>query len=151
MDVKEEELSPQLKALKKMNISILVRIGGLMLPRVLKGFLPILDEKQRSAFDKVMPVGGGKRIFIHLVGTPTPPIVIGLAQPLKMSTMREAEVKQQQIKGIKLTINDLQLLTGRRGRCCGLPGASRDRPLPSWVWWVCFGLSSGWGRLSCAI
>jgi hypothetical protein len=114
MDVKNEEMSPQLKALKTTDISILVRMGGLMLPRALDGFLVTLDKKQKSAFDKVMPVGGEKRIYLQLMGTPTPPIVIGMAQPLKMSTMPETEVKQQQIRGIRLTINDLQLLSDGR-------------------------------------
>ncbi len=45
------------------------------------------------------------------------PIVIGMAQPVKISTMSEKEVRQQRIKGIRLTINDIQLLA--KGRTLG--------------------------------
>ncbi len=117
MDVKKEEMSPQLKALKTTDISPLIRMAGLMLPRALDGFLVSLDKKQKSAFDQVMPVGGEKKIYLQLMGTPTPPTVIGMAQPLKMSTMSENEVRQQQIRGIRLTINDIQLLA--EGRTLG--------------------------------
>ena len=57
-----------------------------------------------------MPVGGENKIYLQLMDTPTPPIVIGMAQPLKMSTMSENKVRQQQIKGIRLTVDDIQLL-----------------------------------------
>jgi hypothetical protein len=36
-----------------------------------------------------------------------------MAQPLKMTTMSENEVKQQQIKGIRLSTEDLQVLSER--------------------------------------
>jgi hypothetical protein len=114
---KESALAAMLPRLKTTDISPLIKIGGLILPRVLDGFLKSLDKKQRSAVDKVMPVSGEKKIFLHLVGTPTPPIVIEMAQPMKMSTMAEKEVKQQRIKGIRLTIDDIQLLT--KGRNLG--------------------------------
>ena len=64
MDVKNDGMLPQLKALQKNDISPLVRMAGVMLPRMLDGFLKSLDEKQKNAFDKVMPVGGEKRIFL---------------------------------------------------------------------------------------
>jgi hypothetical protein len=67
--------------------------------------------------DKVMPAGEGKKIYVHLTGTPTPPVVVELAQPMKMSTMAEKEVKQQKIKGIRLTVEDIQLLA--KGRNLG--------------------------------
>jgi hypothetical protein len=114
MTVKNDVMLPQLKALKTTDISPLIRMAGLMVPRVLNGFLPSLDEKQKNAFDKVMPVGGEKKIYVQLVGTPTPPIVIGLAQPPKMSILPEKGIKEQQIKGIRLTVDDLQLLVDRR-------------------------------------
>ena len=114
---KESALAAMLPRLKTTDISPLIKIAGLILPRILEGFLKSLDKKQKSALDKVMPVGGGKRIYLQLVGTPTPPIVIGMAQPLKMSTMPEKDVKQQKIKGIRLTIDDLQLLA--KGRSLG--------------------------------
>ena len=108
---KESAMAAMLPRLKSTDISPLIRMSGIILPRVLDGFLASLDKRQRSAFDKVMPVDGKKKIYLQLVGTPTPPIVIGMAQPVKISTMSEKEVKQQRIKGIRLTIDDIQLLT----------------------------------------
>lgn len=110
MAMNEDAMSPQLKALKKTDISPLIRIGGVMMPRALDGFLVELNKKQRSAFDKVMPVGGEKKIYVHLTDTPTPPIVIGIAQPMKMNTQSPKEVSEQKIKGMRLTTNDLQLV-----------------------------------------
>ena len=101
---------PQLKALKTTDLCPLIRMGGAMLPRMLKGFLASLDEKQKNAFDSVMPVGGENKIYLQLMDTPTPPIVVEMAQPPKMSTMSEDKVKQQQIKGVRLTVDDVQLL-----------------------------------------
>jgi len=114
MTEKKDGMSSQLKALKTTDISPLIRMSGLMMPRMLGVFLPKLDEKQRNAFDKVMPVGGQKKFYVQLVGTPTPPIVIEMAQPLKMSVVSENDVRKQEIKGIKLTVLDLQALTERR-------------------------------------
>ena len=114
---KESALAAMLPRLKTTDISPLIKLAGLMLPRVLDTFLKSLDKKQRSAMDKVMPVGGEKKIYLQLVGTPTPPIVIQMAQPVKMSTMSEKDVKQQKIKGIRLTIDDIQLLA--KGRSLG--------------------------------
>ena len=112
MAVNEDAMIPQLKALKTTDISPLIRMAGVMMPRALEGFMPSLDKKQKSAFDQVMPVGGEKKIYIHLTDTPTPPIVVGMAQPIKMSTHSPNEVEEQKMKGIKLTTNDLQLLAG---------------------------------------
>ncbi len=114
---KESALAAMLPRLKTTDISPLIKIAGLILPRVVDGFLKSLDKKQRSAMDKVIPVGGEKNIYLQLLGTPTPPIVIGMAQPVKMSTMSEKEVRQQRIKGIRLTIDDILLLT--KGRSLG--------------------------------
>lgn len=114
MTEKKDALSPQLKALKTADLTPLIRMSGLMIPRALNSFLPNLNSKQRSAIDKVMPARGGKKIYLHLVGTSTPPIVIEMAQPLKMNTFTENEVKQQKIKGLKLTIEDLQVLIEKR-------------------------------------
>jgi hypothetical protein len=110
MASKKNTMLPQLKALKTTDLSPLVRMGGVMLPRALAGFLPSLDEKQKSAFDQVMPVGGEKKMYLQVLDSPTPPIVVGMAQPLKMSTVPEDEVRQQKIRGIRLTVDDLQLL-----------------------------------------
>jgi len=107
---KESAMAAMLPRLKTTDLSPLIRMAGLILPRVLDTFLKSLDKKQRSAMDKVMPPGKGKKIYLHLMGTPTPPIVIEMAQPMKMSTMSEKDVKQQKIKGIRLTIDDIQLL-----------------------------------------
>jgi len=107
---KKSALDVILPRLKTNDISLAVRLAGLILPPVIDDFLKSLDKRQRSAFDKVMPVGGEKKIYLHLVDTPTPPIVIELAQPTRICTMPEKEVKQQRIKGIRLTIDDAQLL-----------------------------------------
>jgi hypothetical protein len=115
MAVKNNAMSrQQLKALKTTDLSPFIGMAGMMMPRALSVFIATLNEKEKSAFDKVMPAGGGKKIYLHLAGTPTPPIVIGFAQPLKMSTVPESEVKKQQIKGIRLTIEDVQALAERR-------------------------------------
>lgn len=117
MAVNQDAMLPQLRALKTTDISPLIRISGLMVPRLLNGFLPCLDQKQKSAFDKVMPLGGEKKIYVQLVGTPTPPIVIGMAQPLRMGTLPENEVMRQRIRGIRLTLDDIQPLA--EGRTLG--------------------------------
>lgn len=109
MSEKEITLSLQMKALKKTDLSPIIRMSGMMAPRLLGNFLPKLSSKQRKAFDKVMPVGGEKKFYTQLVGTPTPPIVIQLAQPIRISVMDEEEVKKEGIKGVRLTVEDLQL------------------------------------------
>lgn len=114
MDSKKEKLSPQFKALKKTDLSPMIRMGGVMAPRLLGGFIPKLDKKQKSAIDKVMPVDGKKKFYIQLADTPTPPIVIQMAQPLKMNVLSEDEVQKQGIKGLKLTVEDLQLAKEKR-------------------------------------
>jgi hypothetical protein len=107
----------QLKALKTTDLSPLINMSGLMVPRMLNVFIETLNQKEKSIFDKVLPVGGQKKIYTHLAGTPTPPIVISLARSLQMTTMSEAEVKKQNIKGIRLNIEDMDLLTeGRMGK-----------------------------------
>ena len=85
-----------------------------MVPRMLGVFLPKLNQKERKAFDKVMPVGGGKKIFVHLVGSATPPIVVELAQPMKMTTLPVSEIEQQRLKGIRINVEDIQLLTEKQ-------------------------------------
>lgn len=115
MAVKKSAISPQqLKALKTTDLSPLIGMSGLVMPRMMKVFIETLDAKQRNAFNQVMPAGGEQRIYLHLAGTPTPPIVIGFAQPMKMSTMPEHEVRAQQIKGVRLTLGDVQALAERR-------------------------------------
>jgi hypothetical protein len=114
MDADKKEMSAQMKALKKTDLSPFIRMGSLMIPRMLGGFLPKLNKKQKDAFDKVMPVGGGKKFYVQLVGTPTPPIVMEMAQPLKMDVLSENEVKKQGIKGLRLSLEDMQAASERR-------------------------------------
>jgi hypothetical protein len=114
MTKKKDAMSPQVKALKTTNLSPMIRMSNLMVPRMVSVFLPKLNEKQRKAFDSALPVGGTKKFYCHLLGTPTPPIVIGLAQPLSMNVLSEEEVRKQKIKGIRLNIQDLQVLTERK-------------------------------------
>ena len=114
---KESALASLLPRLKTTDLSPLIRIASGVVPRVLDPFFKSLDEKEKSAIDKVMPPGKGKKIYVHLMDTPTPPIVVELAQPMKIGTMPEKDVKQQKIKGIRLTTDDIQLLA--RGRSLG--------------------------------
>jgi len=109
-----KRLSPQIKALKNTDLSPFINMSNLMVPRMLGVFLPKLNQKERRAFDKVMPVGAGKKIYVHLVGSATPPIVIEMAQPMKMTTLPESEVKLQHLKGIKINVEDIQLLTDKK-------------------------------------
>lgn len=112
---KESVQIESLQQLKTTDISLLVKLaGGLILPRVLDGFIESLDEKQRSAINKVIPAGGKKKLYFQLVDSPTPPIVIEMAQPLKISTMPVEEVRQQHIRGIRLNTDDIQLLAEGR-------------------------------------
>ena len=109
-----KRLSPQIRALKNTDLSPFINMSSLMVPRMLVVFLPKLNQKERKAFDKVMPVGGGKKIFIYLVGSATPPIVVELAQPMKMTTLPVSEVEQQRLKGIRINVEDIQLITEKK-------------------------------------
>ena len=107
---KESVLSIMIPKLKTTDLSPMIKMAGQMLPRIFDNCLKLLDAKERSAIDKVMPKGGEKKIYMQLIGTPTPPIVVGMAQPIKISTMPEKDVIQQKIDGIRLSTEDLQLL-----------------------------------------
>ncbi|MDM7999519.1 MAG: hypothetical protein QUS33_05855 [Dehalococcoidia bacterium] len=111
---KETRLAAILPRLKSTDISPLIRVASVMVPRIMDPFFKSLDDRQKRAMDKVMPPGKGKKIYVHLRGTPTPPIVVELAQPIKLSTMAEKEVKKQKIRGIGLTVDDIQILVGGR-------------------------------------
>jgi hypothetical protein len=113
---KSSALAAMLPRLKKTDLSPLIPMASGMVPRVLDPFFKSLDEKEKSAIDKVMPPGKGKKIYVHLRDTPTPPIVVELAQPMKIATMPEQDVKQQKIKGIWLTTDDILLLAKGRSR-----------------------------------
>ena len=117
MAKKESALAAKLPRLKTTDLSPVVRIASGIVPRVLDPFFKSLDEKEKSAIDKVMPQGKGKKIYVHLVDTPTPPIVVELAQPMKIGTLPEKDVKKQKIKGIRLTTDDILLLA--KGRSLG--------------------------------
>jgi hypothetical protein len=114
MAKKTDVLSPQLKALKTTDLSPMIRMSNIFVPRLINGFLPKLDKKQRAAFEKVMPVGGEKKVFIHIVGSATPPIVTQMSKPIKMDVLSEEEVKKQGIKGMKLTFEDVQLAQAKK-------------------------------------
>ena len=114
MTEKNNGLSTQMKALKNTDLSSIIKLSGLMVPKLIGGFIPKLDMKQRSAFDKVFPVDGKKKVFIHLAGTPTPPIVIRFAQPMKLKVYSEEKVSQQGIKGLTLSPEVLQLVMDKR-------------------------------------
>ena len=107
-------MSPRLRTLASTDMTPLIRMASGMAPRLLDPFFKSLDKKQKRVMDKVMPPGKGKRIYVQLVATPTPPIVIELAQPVKLTTMAEKEVRKQKIRGIRLTIEDIQLLAKGR-------------------------------------
>jgi len=118
MAVKKVSASAEmLSRLKSTDISFLIKISGVMLPRVIDSFLASLDKKQRSIIDKILPAGGVKKIYFQLVDSPTPPIVIKMAQPLLISTMAEKEVRQQRIRGIRLKVDDVRPLA--EGRTTG--------------------------------
>ncbi len=107
-------VSSQINALKKTDLSPLIRMAGGMLPRIMEGALGCLNPKQRGAFDQVMPVGGERKIYLHLVGTPTPPIVLALSHPLKVSTLPEKEIKNQKLRGIKVAVDDLRIVAEKQ-------------------------------------
>jgi hypothetical protein len=111
---KESAITGKLSKLKTTDLSPLIKMAGAMAPLVLDPFLNSLDKKEKSAVDKVMPPGEGKKIYVHLVDTPTPPIVVELAQPMKIGTIPEKDVKQRKIKGIRLTTDDILLLAKGR-------------------------------------
>lgn len=113
----EPALAAIVPRLKTTDISPYIDVAGLIVPRVFDNLVAGLNERQRRAIHKVMPMGGGKNIYLQLVDTPTPPIVIGMAQPLRISTMLEKDVKQQKIEGIRLTTDDIMLLA--KGRSPG--------------------------------
>jgi hypothetical protein len=105
------EMSAQVKALKTTDLSPMINMSNLITPRMLGVFLSKLDDKERKVINQVMPIGKGKKIFFQLVGSATPPIVVEIAQPMKMTTLTESDVKMQRIKGIRINVEDVQLLT----------------------------------------
>ena len=94
------------------DMTLLIKMAGIITPRLFDSFLSSLDERERKAIGKIMPAKGGKRMYVQLLGSPTPPIVVELAQPLRMMTMPEKEVREQGIRGIRLTCDDALLAAG---------------------------------------
>lgn len=99
------------------DMTLLIKMAGIIMPRLFDSLLASLNAKERRAIDKVLPQREGKRIYVQLLGSPTPPIVVELAQPLKMTTMSEKEVQEQGIKGVRLTCDDA--LLAARGLTAG--------------------------------
>ena len=114
---KKSALAVIMQKLQSIDLTPLIRMASGMVPRALDPFFQSLDKKEKSAIDKVMPPGKGKKIYVHLVDTSTPPIVVELAQPMKIGTIPEKDVKQQKIRGIRLTTDDILLLA--KGRSLG--------------------------------
>jgi hypothetical protein len=96
--------------LKRKNLRGIVLLSNKFVPKLIGGFLPKLSDKQRRAFDKVMPEGGKKRIYFQLLGTPTPPIVVHLAQPLYVDVMTEEQIAEEGMKGLVLQVDELPSL-----------------------------------------
>ncbi len=114
----EPPLAGMLSRLKVVDVSPLVRLGARIAPEVFDIWLRSLDPRQRRAVDSVMPAGGKKRLYFHLVDTPTPPIVIGMGQPIRIVVGPECGLEEntpQKMRGVRLTTDDLQLLVRGRG------------------------------------
>lgn len=105
-----EEVPMQLLALQSMNLSLLVPVASLMMPRLMKNYIESLNPRQKKALDKVMPEGGDKKFYFQITDSPTPPILVELSQPPKLSTISLQEANERHIPGISLTTSDLQLL-----------------------------------------
>lgn len=112
-------LTEMLSRLKAVDISSLVSLAGRVLPRLLDGWLQSLNERQRRALESVLPVDGRKKLYLHLMDSPTPPIVVRMTRPVELgtATMRELEqLRPQGAKGLRMTTDDLQLLVKDRSR-----------------------------------
>jgi len=81
------------------------------LPNVFDNLVADFSEEQKKAIDKVLPPGGKKKLYIWLVGSATQPIVVGMAQPISITTMPERDIENQKIKGLKLELDDIMPLT----------------------------------------
>ena len=101
-----------LSLLRTADVSFLVRIASAAVPFVFDPFRSSLDMRQRKAIDRVMPPGKGKQIYVQMVDTPTPPVVIGLAQPFTLEVMGNQEIERRKIRGVRLTVDDMALLAG---------------------------------------
>ncbi|MCL1797106.1 MAG: hypothetical protein FWG24_02115 [Eggerthellaceae bacterium] len=106
-DALDPRMSFLVDFLKRKNLKGMILLSNKFTPRLMGGFLPKLSDKQQKAFNKVMPKEGQKKIYFQLLGSPTPPIVVHLAQPLFVDVMSEDEVKAAGFKGIKLQVDDL--------------------------------------------
>ncbi len=113
---REVPLMAMLSRLKTVDISSLVGLAGRLLPRMLDGWLQGLDEKQRRAVESVLPAGGQRRLYLHVVDSPTPPLVVRMARPPELGTVSERELEQRPrgMRGLRMTTDDLRLLIGDR-------------------------------------
>lgn len=115
----ESPLTAMLSRLVAVDISSLVALAGRVMPHVLDGWLQSLDAKQRRALESVLPVDGRKKLYLHVVDSPTPPVLIGMARPLELGTVTMSELERlrsQGAKGLRVTTDDLQLLARDRSR-----------------------------------
>ncbi|MCL1799418.1 MAG: hypothetical protein FWG23_06755 [Eggerthellaceae bacterium] len=109
-DALDPRMSFLVDFLKRKNLKGIISLSNAFTPRLIGGFLPKLSDRQRKAFDKAMPKGGKKQFYFHIQGTPTPPIVVSLAQPLFVGVMTEEQVKAEGIKGLKVPVDDIPAL-----------------------------------------
>ncbi|MFC1924350.1 hypothetical protein ACFLT3_00860 [Chloroflexota bacterium] len=110
-DRKETASAEMIKRLWSTDLSLVIKLAGGILPNVFDNLVADFSEKQKKAIDKVLPPGGKKKLYIKLVGSPTQPIVVGMAQPISITTMSERDIENQKIKGLKLELDDIMPLT----------------------------------------
>ena len=110
-DKKEPASAEMLKRFWDTDLSLVIKLAGGVLPNFFDNLVADFSEKQKKAIDKVLPPGGKKKLYIRLVGSPTQPIVVGMAQPISITTMSERDIENQKIKGLKLELNDIMPLT----------------------------------------
>jgi hypothetical protein len=103
-------MSLSMDILRETNITPLIWIADKTLPRLMESYRESLNDQQRAALDQVMPVGGEKQVYFRVTDSPTPPILVTLANPPKLSTISLDAAKAQRIPGLSLTTGDLQLL-----------------------------------------
>ncbi len=110
----QTKTSPMIAILPRLyttDMTMLIRMAGLVLPHIFNNFLSRLDAEERRAIDKIMPITGGKKFYIKLEGSPTPPIVLELSNPPKITVMPEKDLEKNGIRGIKLRLDDVMPLT----------------------------------------
>ncbi|MCL1798022.1 MAG: hypothetical protein FWG24_06915 [Eggerthellaceae bacterium] len=94
--------------LKTNDYSDKIREANTKMPQLCDNFVKSLNDSQRKAVDKVFPVGGSKKIYAQLVGMPTPPVMLKLAQPASFDVVAESGLSGA--TGIKLNADDVKML-----------------------------------------